>query len=162
MIFLTVGTHEPFDRLVRGVDEWCASRNCGNRVFGQITPRASYHPQYFEWTETLSPMEFEQHIRQCTYIVSHAGMGTIISAMSMLKPILVLPRRGHLSETRNDHQYATIGHFGDRQGILIAKSDDELFTSLDQLVNDAHAPAASINPYADETLIQALRDFIHE
>ena len=44
MIFLTIGSHEPFDRLVRYVDEWCAERGRDDAVFGQITKRAEYIP----------------------------------------------------------------------------------------------------------------------
>ena len=159
MIFLTVGTHEPFDRLVRAVDEWCAARGASDEVFGQITSRGAYRPRNFEWTETLAPTRFEQCFARAQLIVAHAGMGTILTALSRGTPIIVLPRRGHLGETRNDHQFATAQHLRGRPGLSVALSEDDLGAQLDTRSASAADP---ISPFAEDALITTLRDFIHE
>ena len=51
MIFVTVGTQLPFDRLVRAVDAWAAEHPQVD-VFGQIGP-ASFRPKHFAHADTL-------------------------------------------------------------------------------------------------------------
>jgi UDP-N-acetylglucosamine transferase subunit ALG13 len=47
MIFITVGNMDPFDRLIRTVDEWVKSRQCSEEIIAQIG-RGSYHPKNFQ------------------------------------------------------------------------------------------------------------------
>ncbi len=161
MIFLTIGTHEPFDRLVRCVDEWCGDRELGDHVFGQITDRAEYSPKHFRAVASLAPAEYAERFEAATCIISHAGMGSIITALSKQKPIVILPRRGHLQETRNDHQFATMQRFQSRPGIHAAADETELGSVLDQVMNGDATAASGISPFAEDQLIEAVRNFIH-
>ena len=115
MIFLTVGTQEPFDRLVRAVDAWCGKRDY-REIFAQINNpgRNGYRPRNMEWTPTLSPAAYDDRMATADLIVAHAGMGSIITALSLAKPILILPRRADAKEQRNDHQIATAQRFASR------------------------------------------------
>jgi len=159
VIFLTVGTHEPFDRLVRCVDDWCSER--GDEVFGQITKRAGYQPSHFKAVPSLDPAEYQKQFREADFIVSHAGMGSILTALSMQKPIIILPRRGYLQETRNDHQFATAQRFQSRAGVFVAQDEADLPEVLHQLADGNVTAGQGISPFADEQLIGTLRDFIH-
>lgn len=163
MIFLTVGTHEPFDRLVQAVDEWCAATPDHPKVFGQITARADQTrlPKNFEFLERLTPVEFGERFDSADLIVSHAGMGTIISALQAGKPVVVMPRRGHLGETRNDHQYATANKLAGRPGIHVAEDETRLASTINTALSqmsDANAP--QISEFADTGFTSSLRKFI--
>lgn len=170
MIFLTVGTQLPFDRLVRAVDLWAGSR--GRRdIFGQISDPgpSGYRPKNFDWVPDLAPAEFEARFQAASHIVAHAGMGTIISALGEGKPLLIMPRRAHLGEQRNDHQHATAERFGTRASILAALDEDELPEKMDMLVastvSGAHegaagAAATSIGRFADRRLTDRIRSMI--
>jgi len=163
MIFLTVGTHEPFQRLVRAIDDWCGATDVAPDVFGQITvPKAgAYEPRNFEWVARLTPLEFADRFAQADLIVSHAGMGTIISALQAGKPIVVLPRRGHLGETRNDHQYATAKKLAGRAGIFVADDEThiaEVMESAMSRIDSANGPV--ISEFANPDFTSALRKFI--
>lgn len=161
MIFLTIGTHEPFDRLVRCVDDWCGARGSDVTVFGQITDRADYKPQHFQAVASLSPEDYSKQFEAAEFIVSHAGMGSIITALSKQKPIIVLPRRGHLQETRNDHQFATVQHFKDWPGIFAAQDEAELKMHLSAVADGNAAKSHKISQFAEDKLLNTLRDFIH-
>lgn len=161
MIFLTIGTHEPFDRLVRCVDEWCGQRGGDVQVFGQITDRADYAPQHFPSVPSLTPEAYGAQFEAADFIVSHAGMGSIITALSKQKPIVVLPRRGHLRETRNDHQFATVQHFKEWPGIFAAEDEAGLIRQLDHIADTETAKSHKISPFADDNLLNTLRDYIH-
>ena len=164
MIFLTVGTQLPFDRLVRVVDAWCAARGTGDKVFGQIgvLGRDNYRPVHFDFAQTLPPGEFDARFAAARCIIAHAGMGSIIGALNAGKPITILPRRADLREQRNDHQLATAARFADRPGLFPAMSEDALPELLDRLCEAPTAVAPLISPFAEDALITTLRDFIHE
>jgi UDP-N-acetylglucosamine transferase subunit ALG13 len=163
MIFLTIGTHEPFDRLIRAVDDWCGRMPGGHVLFGQITdPKPdSYLPQHFEWVSRLTPAEYSDRVARSSLIVSHAGMGSIITALHSGKPIVVMPRRGHLRETRNDHQFTTVRMLGGRAGIYVADDEDSLGAVLDEAISElGNTSAPRIAPFADAAFTDALGAFL--
>ena len=163
MIFLTLGTQEPFDRLVKAVDDWCAETGRGADLFGQITERAGYTPKHFDWVASLPPDLHRERCSEAEFIISHAGMGSIITAMTYGKPIIVLPRRADLKEHRNDHQQATARRLGGRPGLMVAQTEHELPLLLGRLIaGETENEAAALSPFADQSLLDALAAFIHD
>lgn len=164
MIFLTIGSHEPFDRLVRALDEWCQGPGAGQVVFGQITaPRADgYQPRNFEWVSRLTPVDYAARVARADLIVSHAGMGSIITALHDGKPIVVMPRRGHLRETRNDHQYTTARRLAHRPGIYVAEDETQLAEVIARALDDAarRPDRTLLADLADPGFTSALRSFL--
>lgn len=161
MIFFTIGTHEPFDRMVKAVDQWAASS--GAHVFGQIPePRPDgYRPRHFPVVARLAPADYDAKVRQAAFLVAHAGMGSIITALQHGKPILIMPRRGHLRETRNDHQWATANRLRGTPGITVAADETDLPALLDRLHAEGGTSPTPISPWASPALVDALRAFIH-
>lgn len=145
-----------FDRMVRAVDEW-AGRRGRTDVFAQIGP-TDWRPAHVRWTQFLEPPEFAQRVKEAEVIVAHAGMGSIITAMTTGKPILVMPRRGDLRETRNDHQIATAARFRELGRVAVALDENELCTQLDRL--DELKSDSAVGPWASEQLITTIQTFI--
>lgn len=157
MIFLTVGSDIPFNRLVHAVDRWACERGRTD-VFAQIG-RGGWEPSHLPSAELLDPSEFKQRLLDARIVVAHAGMGTILSALQHSKPVLVMPRRGQLGETRNDHQMDTARQLLKLGNVNVAFDEGELWTRLDRLGEiQAREP---ISPYAQPRLISGLRAFIH-
>ena len=156
MIFVTVGTDQPFDRLVRAVDQW-ARENNRTDVFAQIGETKA-PPTFIAYSKFIEPPEYAQRFASASIVVSHAGMGTILSALRWEKPILVMPRVASLGEHRNEHQLATARHLSALGKVNVAIDEIELRTRLDQLGN--LKPKDKIGPYASESLVSALREFI--
>lgn len=157
MIFVTVGAQMPFDRMVRAVDEWATARGRTD-VFAQIS-ETDYRPKHIEWTAFLEPAEFRERVEQSRVLVAHAGMGSILTALESGKPILVMPRRGDLRETRNDHQVATAERFLSLGKVAVAMDEHELPTRLDAI--DQLSATGRISPWASDRLIQAVAGFIN-
>jgi UDP-N-acetylglucosamine transferase subunit ALG13 len=158
VILVTVGAQMPFDRMVRAVDEWAGAR--GRRdVFAQIG-ETEYRPRHIEWTPFIEPDEFRHRVAESDVLVAHAGMGSILTALEAGKAILVMPRRGDLRETRNDHQVATAKRFLELGKVSVAFDESELAERLDNL--DQLAGAGRIGPHASERLLHALRSFIDD
>ena len=156
MIFVTVGSDLPFNRLVRVVDEWAYDTGRDD-VFAQIGD-TDWRPAHIAWTEFLQPPEFARRFAESEVVVAHAGMGTILSALQLEKPIVVMPRRASLGEVRNEHQFATARHLSVLGKINVAMDETELrgkLSSLHQL-----QPRDRIGPYASDSLIKALREII--
>lgn len=157
MIFVTVGAQMPFDRLIGTVDEW-ASQRSAPAVIAQIGDTEQI-PTTIEWTRQLDPESFLDHVTRADVIVSHAGMGTIITAMQHAKPLIVMPRLGSLHETRNDHQVATANRFRDRVGVHVADDERELLELLDR--DNLDAPTAIVD-HGAHTLTERIREFIEQ
>lgn len=163
MIFLTVGTQLPFDRLVRAVDRWAGET--GAAVFGQICEPGpeGYRPRHIEWKAFVTPDEFDARFEAAPFVVSHAGMGTIISAMTGGKPILVMHRKASLGEHRNNHQLASVAQLSDRPGISIAGDESEVGERLSALLASSTGPLpedAEPDLFAQSSLIAAVRHHI--
>ncbi len=156
MIFVTVGTELPFNRMVRVVDEWAQAT--GRRDIVAQIGETDWQPTHIGWSKFLQPPEFARNFAEAEVVVAHAGMGTILSALQWEKPILVMPRRASLGEQRNEHQMATARHLSELGKINVAMDEAELRAKLDGL--GQLRPRDKIGAYASDSLITALRDFI--
>jgi UDP-N-acetylglucosamine transferase subunit ALG13 len=158
VIFVTVGSDVPFDRLVMTVDEW-AGRTGRRDVFAQIG-HSQLRPRHIEYADFLEPRAFTARVSQSSVMVAHAGMGSILTALSHRKPILVMPRRAALGETRSDHQVATARELEQLARIAVASDEVALADQLSRI--DSLTAGDAVAPYAQPQLIRALKAFIHQ
>lgn len=156
MIFVTVGAQMPFDRLIRAVDKWATSRGRAD-IFAQTGP-SDFRPQSIKSKNFIHPQEYREWMRAATAIVAHAGMGTILTALELGRPIIVMPRRGDLRETRNDHQIHTATRLLQHGRIIVAFDEAGLTKQLDLL--ETSQATERIGTYASNRLIATIRDFI--
>jgi len=160
MIFLTVGTQFPFDRLVRVVDEVVGKNVFEEEIFAQIGD-SSYQPHNFKAVSLLEKKVFDKRICEASCIISHAGIGTIVIALENNKPLLVMPRLKRYGEVVNDHQLAIANKFEELGHILVAYSEEELPEKLEELrsfhpcprKNQAEAVAERISKFLNEIRI---------
>lgn len=129
MIFVAVGTQFPFDRLIRCVDEWAAAH--GVDVVAQIAT-GEYLPSHARYERFMTTAAFNQTLAAASLIISHAGMGNIITAIESGKPIIVMNRQYELGEHRNNHQADGLAWMSKLSGVYTAKTCEELNALLDQ------------------------------
>ena len=110
MIFVTVGSSLPFDRLIRTVDEVAGEGALEGRIFGQIAD-GRYEPKHFPSERYVDRARYAGLVEAADVIISHAGIGTISMALQMGKPVAVMPRLKSLGELVDDHQRATAAKF---------------------------------------------------
>jgi len=156
VIFVTVGAQMPFDRMCQAVDQWASKRKRSD-VFAQIGT-TDWRPTTIAWTAMIEPPAFKKAMQECSVVVAHAGMGSILTALQYGKPILVMPRRGDLRETRNDHQIATAKRFKELGRVAVAFDEAELERELDRL-GELRA-TERISPWASDGLLDAVRSFV--
>lgn len=156
LILVSVGSQAPFDRLVRAVDGWAIARNRSD-VFAQIA-KGSYRPQCIRFTDFVDPSEFRQLVSEAQVLVAHAGMGSILTAMELGKPMVVMPRRACFRETRNDHQVAAARHFRELGRIIVAEDEGDLPQKIDYALTTGQTER--ISPMASSRLLATIRYFI--
>ncbi len=132
MIFLTVGTQFPFDRLVRAIDKVIGENGFEEKIFAQVGC-STYCPHNFESLPSLEKEIFDKYINEASAIIAHAGMGTIIASLEHNKPLLVMPRLKKYGEVVNDHQMAIAKKFEQLGHILVAQTEKELAEKIKQL-----------------------------
>lgn len=154
LIFVVTGTQLPFPRLIGAMDALAPVLN--EPVIAQVgpdtTPRA-----HIETHAKLPPAQFEALFGEARIVVAHAGVGSILSAKRLRRPLIVVPRRFDLNEHRNDHQQATAKELEGMTGIRIAWDLD----MLPDLLRQDHIPPPDPEPGPlAESLVAHLRRFI--
>ena len=129
----------------------------GMEVIAQVG-KGGYQPTHMEARVSIPAAEFEALVERSQLIVSHAGIGTVLTAQRLSKPILLFPRRLEHGEHRNDHQVATVRHLQGRSGLLIAMDESELEAKIAEgLAMDTGS--AELSPTARQ-LREAIAGFI--
>lgn len=148
----------PFDRLIRAVDRW-ARDNPQYEMVAQIG-NSDFVPQFMDYHPSLPPSQFARTMASASVVVAHAGMGTIISAAEYGKPMLLLPRRGDLRETRNDHQIATAKWLESKPGISVAYNEVELNEMLERQMSKLSG--VGLSDTAPVAMVAALKSIVSQ
>lgn len=157
MIFVTVGSLFPFDRLVRLVDE-IAPTMPEQQFFAQIFTGA-YEPVNMPYARLVTRREFTERMADAEMIVAHAGMGSVISAMEMGKPVILVPRVFEWGEHTTDHQMATARWLEGRPGISVCMRDEDLRSTISSVL-ERQGVGEAMPRAAPEPFIQKIRDYI--
>ena len=158
MIFLTVGTQFPFDRLVKAVDQAAGINGFDEQIVAQIGD-TSYCPENFEAAPSVEKAVFDQHFAEADSIISHAGMGTITMALDHRKPLLVMPRLRKYGEVVNNHQLAIAQKFEQLGYLLVANGAEDVPIKMKQLksfVPQERQPSADIVAVRISTFLNEL------
>lgn len=160
MIFVTVGNMDPFDRLIKAMDEWVGKQDASIEILAQIGT-GSYRPKNLEFVPFLKPDQYRDAFERADFVVSHAGTGSIITALERDKPMVIMPKLASLGEQRNEHQLATANRFKPSTLIQVAYDVDELNAILDRvaLSDERKVFQPQVWP-PDQSLISFVRDFI--
>lgn len=155
MIFLTVGSELPFDRLVKAVDDLLAKSLINDDVFAQIG-NSEYKPAHMTWVATMKKSEYDAKVEESNGVVSHAGMGTILKCLEIGKPLLIVPRLKRLGEIITDHQVATCEKFEARGDVLACYDVDTLQERLEQLRAFRPTPRQA----GDNPVLQFIKEYL--
>ena len=158
MIFASVGSMLPFDRLVRAVDAW-AGTHPSEEVFVQIGD-GEFEPQHAAWARIVPHSEYRQRLEQCDLFVAHVGMGSILQALEIGKQMLLLPRLASQREVTTDHQLHTAQQFGDKPGVMIVSDELALQTAISDLLSSPLERTGAISQYAQPELIKNIANFL--
>ena len=143
MILVSVGSSDDgFDRVIRIVDELKAKGRIKDKVIVQ-RGYGSYEPknaeECFDFTswETINELN-----KKSSCVISHAGAGSILTALQYGTPLIAVPRLKELGEHTNNHQVETARVLESQGKILVANNEKELLGCLEK-VKAGWKPATS-------------------
>ena len=157
MIFVTVGSQVPFDRMIKAVETWAMENGCTDEMFYQIG--AGTPPKTGQWRRLIPPDEYRRLCQEACIIVGHAGTGIWMTSAELAKRLILFPRRfAFFHEHRNEHQYNMCLRLASKKSVTIAFTVEELHAYL-------NTPECIIVPdsksFETDELINAIRLFIH-
>jgi UDP-N-acetylglucosamine transferase subunit ALG13 len=123
VILVTLGNHrQPFNRLLKKIDQLVEEKVIES-VFAQIG-YTDYKPKYYKFQKFVGFNTFLRLIEKSTFVISHAGAGTIMNILSCNKPAVIMPRLNKYGEHTNNHQ-VEITQALEKEGKIIPVYDIE-------------------------------------
>lgn len=155
MILVTLGTQKfQMDRLLQAVDE--LAKNVSEDIFVQ-SGNSTYVPEHCESRNFVDAQEFQKMIEECSVLITHSGVGTIMRGIGAGKPVVVVPRLAKYHEHVDDHQVQIAEAFASKGCVLYCTD----LAKLEETVREARNH--SFMPYhKPETKVEdIILDFLH-
>ena len=155
MIFITLGTQDKsFKRLLEEIDKQINLGNITEEVIVQAgyTDYESNNMKIFK----MIPMEeFDKYIKECDLLITHAGVGSIMSGLINDKKVIAAARLKKYNEHTNDHQLDIASSFSKEGYILTTNIDD-----LDKILKEVKTFKPKKFKSNNKNFIKIIEDFI--
>ena len=126
MILVTLGTQDKgFERLLKQVDEEIKKGNIREKVVVQAG-YTKYESPNMEIFDLIPADKFDDLVSKARLIITHAGAGSILSAVKKGKVVIAAPRLKKYGEHTNDHQLQIIKNFTQNGYILELPTPEDL------------------------------------
>ncbi|MBQ5734804.1 MAG: PssE/Cps14G family polysaccharide biosynthesis glycosyltransferase [Lachnospiraceae bacterium] len=156
MIFVTLGTQKfQLNRLLKLIDEYIEKGIIKDEVFAQIG-NSDYIPVNYNYKQFIDKEEFDRCIKDASLIITHSGVGTIITAINLNKPVIVYPRLAKYKEHVDDHQIEIAEAFAKKRYVLACKEND----NLSELIEKAYSYRFEKYVSQKEKIIKIVNDFL--
>lgn len=122
MILVTLGTQDkPFTRLLDAIQREIDNGNIKDRVVVQAGC-TKYDTKDMELFDLIPLEDFDKLMGECDLLITHGGVGSIITGLKKDKKVIAVPRLAKYGEHINDHQKQIIEKF-DEAGNIIGVDD---------------------------------------
>ena len=122
MIFVTLGTQDKsFKRLLKAVEREKLNGNIKEKVIVQAG-YTKYKSEVMEIFDTIPKDEFEEYMAKASLVITHGGVGSILTALDNNKKVIAVPRLARYKEHTNDHQKQIVDEF-EKNGYILALRD---------------------------------------
>lgn len=160
MIFVTVGSMLPFDRLIEAMDQW-ANTHPDHELVAQIG-NGTYHPKRMSWRAMYDSQQFKDLLARSQLVVAHAGMGSIITALQVPRPIVILPRQMAYGEHTTEHQLHTAQRMKVLAGVYLANDVKDLDFAISQALQETQSERQAISAFAPSQITETLKELIQK
>lgn len=158
MIFVSLGTQDKdFSRLLKAIDREIERGVIKEKVIVQAG-HTKYKSDNMEIFDLLPTDEFNKLIEESSLVITHGGVGNILSAIKRNKPVIAAARLKKFKEHTNDHQKQIIDEFV-KQGYILELRD---FNKLGKLVEKAKVFKAKKFKSNTQNIIKLIEDYIIE
>lgn len=133
MILVTLGTQDKsFKRLLIAIQKQIDNGNIKDRVVVQAG-NTEFESKDMEILDLIPMEEFDKLISECDILITHGGVGSIITGIKNNKIVIAAPRLAEYKEATNNHQLQIIKNFT-KEGYILGLED---FDKLDQVLIEA-------------------------
>lgn len=158
MIFVTLGTQDKsFKRLLDAIEKQIDNGIIKDKVIVQ----AGYTDYISNKMEILKiiPMEdFDNYIKECDLLITHAGVGSIMAGLNNNKKVIATARLKEYNEHTNDHQKQIATEF-EKMGYIIYLDD---FDKLDEVLKKVKTFKPKKLKSNNTNFIKIIENFIKE
>ena len=132
MIFVTLGTNdESFERLLKALDKEIEKETIKEKVIVQAGC-TKYESPNMEILDLVPQEKFEQLVSECSLLITHGGVGSILTGINKGKKVIAVPRLAKYKEHGNDHQLQIVENFSERKYILAVKDLNKLGKTIEK------------------------------
>ena len=133
MILVLLGTqNNSFHRLLEKIDELIEKKVIQEKVVVQAG-HTKYESENMQIFSLIPQEELEKYQEKADLIITHGGVGSIVSSIKLEKKVIAIPRLHQYQEHVNDHQLDIVESF-DKLGYIIGIKDvSELEVALQRV-----------------------------
>lgn len=159
MIFVTVGTQEfSFDRLVSKIDGIARNDEMKEDICIQYG-KSYYVPMYCKLAQPFfSADEMGKLVDESDLVVTHGGVGTIISSLEKGKKVLVVPRLSKYHEHVDDNQLEIAEAFEKRELLSVCTDMSQLAEMMKYTLNHTYAKYEPQTGMLDASIINYIEN----
>lgn len=133
MILVTLGTQDKtFVRLLEKINQLIDQGLIKDKVVVQAG-FTKYSSDNMEIFDLIPQDEFNNLMSKADLVITHGGVGNIISALEKNKKVIAVPRLAKYGEHINDHQTQIIAKFNDLGYIIGLQDVDELDRAIKEV-----------------------------
>lgn len=126
LILVTLGTQDkPFTRLLDDIQKEIDRGNIQDKVIVQAG-FTKYNSKDMEIFDLIDREKFTSLVEECDLLITHGGVGSILTGLKNNKKVIVCPRLAKYQEHMNDHQVQIVNNFYKAGYILKYSEGDNL------------------------------------
>lgn len=127
LILITLGTQDKkFYRLLDAVQQQIDAKVIKERVVVQAGCSSDFKTSDMEIFDLIPLDDFDKLIKDCDILITHGGVGSIITGIKNNKKVIAAARLEKYGEHTNDHQLQIIDNFSDNGYIIKLHDFDKL------------------------------------
>ena len=133
MILITLGTQDKtFYRLLEAVQKQIDNKSIKDKVIVQAGCSSDFKSSDMEIFDLIPMEEFDKLISECDILITHGGVGSIITGLKNNQKVIAAARLKEYGEHTNDHQLQIIENFT-KEGYILSLNN---FDELDKILED--------------------------
>ena len=126
MILVTLGTQDKsFKRLLDAIEKEISSGNIKDKVIVQAG-YTKYESNNMEIFDLIPREEFNKLIKECDFLITHGGVGSILNGLKNNKKVIAAARLKEYKEHTNNHQLQILDNLKKEGYILVLEDFDKL------------------------------------
>ena len=156
MTLVILGTQDKvFPRLLEAIEKQIELGNLKGEVVVQAGS-TKFESKYMKIFDLIPMKQFDELLSKSDLIITHGGVGSIISSIEKDKKVIAVPRLHEFGEHVNNHQKEIVKDFNDKGYIIGIENVEQL--------KDAILKAKEFEPvkykHNNEKMLKIIQEFI--